>query len=241
MKAILRFFLSLNTAFGLFTAAVVIFLVGSLMLPYNLAFFSGIDDVPLFSWLAEAGKLKLTWWIFILIGMMAFLGLSTVLCTADALLKGVSRKNLVLKLSPQVMHAGVIFVMLGHLLTAWHGTRWDLSLQKGETGRIEAGASILLEDIKTQKDEAGYETRWEAELMLLSNGEEVGRKVLRPARPIYFGNTGLYIKSVKTGDKPSALIRVCRDPGALWALIGGVLISVGGLGFLQAKFSRPRG
>lgn len=239
MKAILNFLLSLKTAFGLFVIGVAIFLVGSLMLPNNLAFFSGIDDSPLFAWLSEAGEIGLTWWIFALIGTMAIMGISTALCTAEALLKGVRWDNLMLKLSPQVMHIGVLLIMLGHLLTAWHGQRWDLLLQEGGSGIIEADTSVLLQDVRTRKDEAGYETRWEAELYFLMDGKKVDQKVLRPARPVYFGDTGFYIRSVKSGDDPSALIRVCRDPGALWALIGGVLVSIGGLGFMQAKFKKP--
>ena len=47
MKAFLYFLLSLKTAFGIFLFAIGIGLVGSFMLPYNLSFFSGIDDTML--------------------------------------------------------------------------------------------------------------------------------------------------------------------------------------------------
>jgi hypothetical protein len=240
LKNILAFFLSLKTVFGLFAACMAVCLIGSLTLPANLAFFSGIDDTPLFRWLSDAGDPKLIWWIHGLISLMALLALSTIICTIDALLNIKSGKNLIFRLSPQVMHLGVLFVMLGHLLTAATGTREDILIRKTETKDIGSNTLVCLEDLKVKEDESGYYSDWEATLRLIMDGDTVKSDVLKPVQPVYHGKLGLYFKSISMAGEPSALIRVCRDPGAAWTLLGGVLVSIGGVGFIYSRIGTRR-
>lgn len=234
MKALIRFLLSLKTAFGIYLILIIISFVGSVILPKNLAFFSGIDDTTLFQWLAQEDRPGLTWWIYALIGAFAFMGISTVFCTVDALL-GLGRKNLIARLSPQVMHLGVLFVMLGHLLTAWVGHKADINIAVGEKRDVQSGMSFYLEDIREELDEAGYAENWEAEIWVYRENEKIAEKVIRPARPAHIGQTGFFIKTVSAGENPSALIKVNRDPGAIWALSGGLLVCLGGIGFVYGR------
>lgn len=235
MKTILQFFLSLRTAFGLFLLFIVILFIGSLSLPANLAFFSGIDETPLFKWLAAAGNVPVTWWIYALIGLLGVLAVSTIFCTAEALITRTGSRQLFLRLSPQAMHIGVLFIMLGHLLTASMGFKMDVLLKQGERRAIAGTADIVLRDVKVWKDRNGYDIDWEAQVEWTEGGERVDAG-LRPARPRYFGLFGLYSTSVSLEPERSALIRVCRDPGAVWALLGGLLLSAGGGGFLYGRF-----
>lgn len=235
MKAIMRFFLSLKTTFGLLVLYIVLSVTGSIMLPSNLAFFSGIDETPLFRWLLSAGNIRLTWWLYGMIALLFLIAVNTIFCTVESLMKKIGMKNLILRLSPQIMHIGVLLIMLGHLLTASIGFKTDLLIKKGEEKTISGDTSIYLEDITVQKDENGYYTDWEAELIWNDVGKKPGKGILRPVHPLYFGRFGLYIQSVETDPEATALIRVCRDPGAVWALIGGILLSIGGAGFIYGK------
>lgn len=225
----------MKTAFGFFLVSLVIFFVGSLYLPAHLAFFSGIDDTPLFRWLSESSDLRITWWIYALILMLSLLSTSTIFCTAEALLKRVSRRNLLIKLSPQIMHIGVLFILLGHLITASIGFKADMLIQKGKEAQVGKDNAISVEEIKVQMDPNGYYTDWEAKLSWLENGRKIHEGTLRPVHPLYFGQFGIYIKSVALEPDPSVQVRVCRDPGVLWALAGGLLLSVGGLGLVLGK------
>ena len=236
MKAIARFFLSLNTAFGLFLAFVVLAAAGSLVLTGNLAFFSGIDDMPLFRWLAENNKIGFIWWIYLMIAMLTGLAISTIFCTAESLLKGFSRQNLILRLSPQVMHAGVLFIMLGHLVTASFGFKMDLQLKKGEQQAVSEGKAVLIEDVSVKTDKNGYPEDWQVRMRWIEEGKQSDEYLLRPVHPLYFGQFGLYSKSADAEDS-SALIRISKDPGALWALIGGFLLCLGGAGFVYSRSS----
>jgi cytochrome c biogenesis factor len=238
MKSIVRFFLSIKTAYGFFLFFVAIMLTGSLSLPNNLAFFSGIDDTPLFAWLAEAGSFGTTWWIYMLIAGLALFAVNTSFCTGEVVLFKLGRRNLIAKLSPQVMHVGVLFVMLGHLLTASLGIKLDIDLKKGETKTVTDTTAISLVDVRETVDENGYAIDWDARIKWTADGKSSDVLGLRPAHPLYLGAYGIYSKSVAVDKKEtSALIRVSRDPGAVPALFGGILMTIGGVGFLYGRFS----
>ena len=240
MKTLINFFLSIKTAFGFFLFFIAVMLYGSLSLPNNLAFFSGIDDARLFQWLAEAKDYGTTWWIYAMILGFGLFALNTIICTADVLLFRLGRRALIAKLSPQVMHLGVLFAMLGHLLTASLGVKLDVDLRTGEQKAVSRTAAIALEDVRVQEDGNGYTVEWEAKVRWVENGKTSEARSLRPVHPVYFGIYGLYSKSVNVDkDGSSALVRVSRDPGAPWALLGGILLSLGGFGFLYGRFTRP--
>lgn len=237
MKAVMRFFLSLNTTFGLFLGFIVVAVFGSLSLVNNLSFFSGVDDVPLFHWLSASNDLGKTWWIYGMISVIAVLAVNTIFCTLEALFRRISRRDLILKLSPQVMHGGILFIMLGHLLTASAGFKTDINVSEGEKKAVSGSIAVSAEDIKVRTDENGYYTDWEARLSWFEDGQKKYESILRPVHPVYYGQFGLYMRSVAMEPGASVLIRVCRDPGALWALIGGALLSLGGLGFIFGRFA----
>jgi len=170
-----------------------------------------------------------------MIGLLTLLAVNTIFCTVESLMKKIGMKNLILKLSPQIMHIGVLLIMLGHLLTASIGFKTDLLIKKGEEKTISDKITLYLKDINIQTDENGYYTDWEAELTWNDVGKKPGKGILRPVHPLYFSGFGLYIQSVETDPEATALIRVCRDPGAVWALIGGILLSIGGACFIYGK------
>jgi len=237
MKTLLHMFLSLKTVFALFLACMAILFVGSLSLTSNLAFFSGIDETPLFVWLSNTGKIGTIWWIYTLILLLVFLAVSTLLCTGEALIARFTMQRLFLKLSPQIMHIGVLFIMLGHLLTASMGFKSDVLIKKGETRAVTDGTGISLKEVTVWKDRNGYDTDWEAIFTWSQIGGEPREAAIRPARPSYFGDFGFYSKAVVISPEAAALIRVCRDPGAKWGLFGGMLLSLGGIGFLFGRFA----
>lgn len=237
MNAIIKLLLSLRTIFTLLLLTLLTAALGSVMLPRHLAFFSGIDDAALFKWLSDSGQIDKTWWIYSFVLLFALMGASTAACTIDALIRIKDRRGyaLITGLSPQVLHMGVMFVMLGHLLTAWHGIREDIKIDKAQTVSIGQTISMELVDVRAITDSAGNDLDWEAKLIIGGAGIDKDA-VLRPARPVFVEGMGLFIKSIDTGKSPSALIRVTRDPGAVWSLIGGVLICIGGMGFIHTKF-----
>ena len=237
MKKLWQILISLNTVFTLFALTIAFCLIGSILLPANLEFFSGIDDAPLFEWLADSGDFLRLWWIYFLIISLGLLALSTVACTVDTLLKR-SLSGFLFKFSPQVMHIGVLLVMLGHLFTGALGQRADLLIPEGEVVRVSDELSIQVNEVRADINEAGTSTRWFAELELIHGDNPPMVKALTPVHPVYVGGYGLFFSTFNQGDKgePSeAVIRVTRDPGALWAFMGGILVTLGGIGFVISR------
>jgi cytochrome c biogenesis factor len=236
LRGLYRFLLSVKTAILLYLLFILTALIGSVKIPANLALFSGIDDAPLFRWLSETGKPSLTWWIYVLIIILALLALSTIACTIDALLKRYPRRMLLLKLSPQIMHFGVLFIMLGHLLTAATGMREDLLLQAGEEKEISTGGTLTLREVRVKKDRFGYDADWITKVEY-RNGESKGEElIIRPVRPVRAGRYGFFFRSATTEPEMNALIRVTIDNGAPWALLGGAILCLGSVGFAVARF-----
>lgn len=233
MKKLWDILTSQWTAIAAFAAMVAVCALGSIMLPRHLAFYSGIDDAQLFKWLYEQGEQEghgPMWWIWALTGLSAFMALVTASCTLDALARAGQWKSIARRLAPQVLHAGTLFVMLGFLLTSGYGTKLDVHLDKGQSKSPAQGLEIALAEVRVQFDEAGYETAWEADMVV--GGQE---ELLKPLQPVLINGWLIHFKSVRTGDEPGVLLRVTRDPGAMWALLGAVLIVVGGAMYLATR------
>lgn len=236
MRAIYRFLVSLNTLLVVMCVFILLAFAGSVTLPANLAFFSGIDDTPLFQWLEKSENIKATWWIFGLVAVLAIMTSSMLFCIADDLLNGLSKKNMIKKLSPQLIHVGTLFVLLGYLLTSAYGLRTDVLIKKGSEETISpSSASLYLEDLNVETDEKGYFTDWKASIRYVDSSNTSEVKVLKPAQPLYQEGYGIFIKSISMGEEPAALIRVCRDPGTGWALLGGALLLTGSLGVVYSR------
>lgn len=237
LKMINNFFLSLKIMSGFFLVFILLACAGSLFLTQNLAFFSGIDETPLFRWLSENKNLKLIWWIYALIILLGVIATGTIFCTIEGLLRRVNRKLLLLKLSPQIMHIGALLMLFGHLLTAAVGFKADILLKTGEVKTVLENKAVRLEGVSVQTDKNGYPTDWEAILRWKENGSESVAHKISPTHPLYFGQYGIYSQAVSAEEK-TALIRVCKDPGAIWALAGGLLLVAGGIGFFYAHSAK---
>lgn len=62
--------------------------------------------------------------------------------------------------------------------------------------------------------------------------------MIRPNSPSFQDGFGIYIKTVQSEPFPAALIEVSREPGAFWALVGGVLFLTGMITLLIFKVKR---
>jgi hypothetical protein len=86
----------------------------------------------------------------------------------------------------------------------------------------------------------GFPLDWRADLEFYSEGEKVKEDYLAPNRPSFYKGFGVYLKNVRPLPVKAALIEVNREPGALWALVGGVLFTVGTVLLVGLKIARER-
>jgi len=236
LKKALDFFLSLRTAIWLLLALLCILFYGSFLMPVKEEF-QTLHAVPLFQWMTE-NPLGVVWWLWAAIGVLSLLTANTLFCSIESVLKKRGAKNLLLVLSPQVIHIGFLFVLLAHLLSSYGSSRDTGFVVKGSAVTLADGTTVRFEEIKAEADPSGYISDWSAEISYLREGARFRSDVIKPNSPSFHSGFGIYIKTVRVQPFPAALIEVSEDPGALWALIGGILFLAGMSTLLALKIRR---
>jgi len=61
---------------------------------------------------------------------------------------------------------------------------------------------------------------------------------LGPNSPLFWGGTGIYLKSLNFDRGPAALLLIAKDPGAIWALVGSVFFTLGSVTLLALKWKK---
>jgi cytochrome c biogenesis protein len=76
---------SLKLAIVLASAATLIIMGGSLLIPFNRRIFGRMDQLALGDWLATTGAAHpaLSWWVFAAGALLLLLGLNTLCCFVD--------------------------------------------------------------------------------------------------------------------------------------------------------------
>lgn len=233
---ILDFFLSLRTAIWLTLALLLFLLFGSFVMPMREEF-QALHTIPLFPWLEEA-PLSITWWLWAAIGVLCLLTANTLLCSVESVIKKRGARHWLLILSPQVIHAGFLFILLAHLLSSAGGFRGMTVAGKGAALGLPNGLTIRIEEINAVVGQQGYIDDWSVGVKYYNQDREVGSDVIRPNAPSFYEGLGVYVKTVQMMPAPSAVMEVSREPGAVWALAGGILFLVGMTTLLMLKISR---
>ena len=235
-----NFFLSLKTTVWLLTALIVLFFIGSYLMPVHREVYGPMNEVLLFEWLREVAvdhPLQ-TWWFFACLALLALLTVNTLVCSWYAVKGRWSRGDFLLRISPQIMHAGFLCILLAHLLGAGMGYRLSGALPEGATVRLPEVTRLTLDRLRVDIAPAGYPRSWSADVTVSLNGALVASGTLGPNEPLFHGGTGIYLKSFDLERGPVAFLMVNRDPGALWALAGGILFTLGSILLLALKWKR---
>lgn len=237
-KKILDFFLSLRTALWLLFVLLCIILYGSFIMPLKEEF-QTLHVMPLFQWMAD-NPLGSVWWLWAAVGVLSLLTANTLVCSIESVMKKTGARNMLLTLSPQVIHIGFLFVLLAHLFSSYGSFKETGFVARGTTVALSEGTSVLFEEIKADIDSSGYVGDWSAGISYLREGVRFKSDIIRPNSPSFHGGYGIYIKTVRFQPYPVALIEVSRDPGAMWALIGGILFLSGMTTLLALKIKKEQ-
>jgi hypothetical protein len=230
------FFLSLKTTIILLLALLCLLLYGSLAMPLNQEF-QLLSVVPLLHWMIES-PLTITWWLWASFGVLSFLTVNTFFCSFESLIMKRESKNWLLKISPQIIHAGFLFILLAHLLSSYASFKGATFVTKGSMLQLPNGLAVLFDSVNAVVDPSGYIQDWSAEVRYFEDGRQMTSDVIRPNNPSFEKGLGIYIKTVRLDPYPIALIEVSREPGAVWALVGGILFLVGTVSLLILKIRR---
>jgi hypothetical protein len=235
-KIIYNFFFSLRTCVWLLLALICLLFYGAAIMPTKEEF-NSLNSVPLFYWLKE-NPAHLTWWLWAAIGVLSFLTANTILCSIESVLRKRGSRQWLLILSPQVMHIGFLFMLLAHLLSSqgsFHATGF---IQERTMLQLPNGTSVAFDEIHASVDPSGNIRDWSAYIRYFKEGKEESRYMISPNNPSFKDGFGIYIKTIHMQAFPSALIEVSREPGAPWALLGGILFLAGMITLLALKIKR---
>ena len=180
-----------------------------------------LNSMPLFAWLTETPPAT-AWWLWLTIAILAVLALNTVLCSIESLRQKTGRTGLLLRLAPQVMHAGFLFIVLAHLISSLGGYKEAMQVGEGSTISFPEGR-VLFERLDAEVGMRGYVTDFSA-TVAATDGR---RAVIRPNEPFFFQGAGIYLKQIEPFPRPVGLVEIHREPGAGLALAGALLFTVG--------------
>jgi hypothetical protein len=235
-----NFFLSLKTTVWTLFALVVLFFVGSYMMPAHREVFARMNDDILFRWAKHtaSGNPWSTWWFFAAVTALALLTINTLVCSIQAVKGKWTRFDFLLRISPQIIHIGFLFILLAHLLGAGGGYKLSGIMPEGAYAPLPEDKALQLHQIRVLTDSRGYMTDWSAEVSLYENNQLVKSGTLGPNVPLFYKGTGIYLKSLNFDRGPAAVLLIARDPGAVWALIGGILFMLGSVTLLVLKWRK---
>ena len=233
---ILNFFLSLRTAIWLLTALLCLLLYGSFVMPASEEF-QTLQTLPLFQWMTENSP-GITWWLWAAVAVISLLTANTLLCSIESVLKKKSARQWMLAISPQMVHLGFLFILLAHLLSGYGSFRGTAVVYENQGLRLPNGNDVLFTKINVDMDQTGYIKDWTSDVEYFREGKSLGTDRIGPNSPSFQDGLGIYIKNVQLQPYPVAMVEVSREPGAVWALIGGILFMAGMITLLLLKIRK---
>ncbi len=234
------FFLSLKTTVWTLFALVCLFFIGSYMMPVHRDIFSPMNEDILFGWVENVAVRNVwqTWWFFAAVAGLVLLTLNTLVCSLQAIRGRWSRADFLLRISPQVIHVGFLLILLAHLLSSGWGYKLSGIMPEGGFARLPEGRGLSLNEIRVQSDAGGHMKDWAAAVMVYDGNMFVKKGVLGPNKPLFYKGTGIYLKSLNFERGPAAFLMAVKDPGAVWALAGGILFMIGSVTLLVLKWKK---
>ncbi len=235
---VLGLFLSLKTSVVIMLGLIMFFVAGALIMPVSEAFQS-INSMPMFRWLRQAPAAD-TWWLLGSIVLLGALALNTVACSVEALLRKRQGRRWLLIIAPQIIHIGFLLMMLGHLVSASGGMRGTAVAIEGMNIRLPDRLVLKVTEINIRLGPTGHPADWRASIEYSRDGNKLRDDYMAPNRPSFFEGYGVYLKQVRAAPMKAALIEVTREPGAPWALGGGLVFIVGNTVLVGLKMSREK-
>lgn len=225
LRKLLNFFLSLRTVILLLLTLLCMLLYGSIAMPSRPEF-STINSIPLFDWLKE-NPAGITWWLYGSIGLLALLTANTIICSIESLIKKQQYRKWLLIISPQIIHVGFLFILLAHLLSSTSSFKGSAVVYEDSLLALPNNLTLRMDDINIEIGPAGYISDWRATIEYFSGGIKIKEDLLKPNSPSFYRGLGIYLKDIRLYPAKAVLLEVSREPGAVWALIGGILFMFG--------------
>lgn len=190
---------------------------GGFVMPHS-GEFAVINSMSLFQWLRWASFWS-GWWLWGAVVVVGLMVVSALACIIESLRKLRSWKSTVLRISVELMHLGFCLIMVGHFLDAKGAYHRFYLVLEGAQLRYPDGYTLQYDGLDYSFTQ-GIIGKIEA-VFISQTGERIA---IGPNRPYFYRGTGLYLKQFREG---KAVVELSYEPGALWALTGGLLFIAG--------------
>ncbi|MEK7313100.1 MAG: cytochrome c biogenesis protein ResB [Deltaproteobacteria bacterium] len=233
MKRVYEFFSSTSLTVILSALIAAVAAAGSFFVMANPEFYRELDSVILLPWLVAEGPryIGATFWIYILIVLIALFAINTSVCTFDRLYSIIKMKRPWKSLLPQIVHAGFLVALLGHLMGSVSGFRsYGNVILKGETVPIRAaeGISVRLNDTEVKTDQFGKPDFLKTSITVFEDGAEKKSGDVEMNSPLIYKGMAFY--HADNGDTITGL-RLAIEGGGAEATFGKAFTSASGLKF----------
>ncbi len=238
-EGVIRFLVSTKTTIWMTSLLLAVFLAGAFIMPSHKAFLS-IHALPLLQWMKEQ-PLNATWWMWGSLALLCVLAVNAIFCSVDSVMRKRKSTRWLLLISPQVIHAGFLFMLLAHLLSAMGSFRTFEIGSEGTVLGLSDTEQLRIKAIAVSVDRSGYVTDWAVDVEWLRDGRTVREQSLSPNRPLFEEGLGVYVKDLRVFPEKLVLLELSREPGGVWALIGGILFMAGTVTLLILRMKQEPG
>lgn len=231
---------SITTALAGLTALVMVMTAGSLTM-LKTGGFETINSMSLFRWIGTT-PIKNSWWLIISIACLALITLNTTFCSIQSLIKKAPVTSLLLKISPQIMHAGFLLIIFAHMLSSGDSFHFRTVVSDNQGIALSENSLALISGINLKTDSRGFPVGMQADVTIFENQVKKFTRKISPNHPAFYNGMGIYLKNAAMQPVRRALIEISHDSGAAWAFAGGILFFIGNilLATLKMKSERSR-
>ncbi len=182
---------------------------GSILTVKYADFYRSFDQLILFPALLDIGTeyLHLTFWIYLLIALVALFTLNTVVCTTDRLYQILTTKAPWRLIIPHIVHIGFLIAVLGHLASSVSGFKSPYNLlSEGEVVPVPytEELSIRLDGVEAAYTDTGDMDALKTTVTLFKGGSEELTSTISINDPLIYNGIAFY--HLKHGRTPSGLV-----------------------------------
>jgi cytochrome c biogenesis protein len=228
LNRIWKLLCSLKLAIVLASAATLLIMGGSLLLPFYPRTFGPMDQLTLGDWLRTTGAARpqLTWWVFAAGALVLLLGVNTLCCFIDWArnLRARWRKS-----GEYLIHLGFILILVAYVWGSLAGFRSGGNrLFVGEVREIAGlpGYALRLEAFEPQLTAGGRPVDMLSSVALLHGDRVLAQKVVKTNDPLSRG--GLVVVPASFGREPAGYTFFVSGHGAVPLAVGSRLELAGG-------------
>lgn len=228
-----KIFLSLKTTLWLLSIQIALLFAGAILMPTKHEF-QTIHSMPLFEWL-KTQPIDITWWLWGSILTLFLVTLNTIFCSIESIIKKRRAQQWLLLISPQIIHLGFLFILLAHLLSSTGGFIGMAVAREGTYIKIpDQEITLHVSSINIDVNNEGYVKDWQVYLIYIRE-KNVEKDIIRPNNPSLKYGFNINVKDLQYFPQKAVLLQVSREPGALWALAGGILFTFGTVTLILLK------